>query len=339
MEKRFLQSLRCQKTDRAPFWFMRQAGRYLPEYREVRAGCDGFLDLCFTPEKAAEVTLQPIRRFDMDAAILFSDILVIPHALGQQVRFVQGEGPKLDALKTPEDIARLTYDATKLAPVMQTLRLLTEELPKDKALIGFSGSPWTLACYMLEGSGSKDFAIARRFGQSQPEAFAALLKVLEQSIIAYVTEQVKNGAEAIQLFDSWAGVCNANEFDEWVIAPTKRIVAALKAEFPQLSIIGFPRLAGIGYRRYAKETGVDAVSIDGQITPEWAIENLCDTVAVQGNLDNLLLATNGEAALDQARYLLDAYRGQPYIFNLSHGFLPETPVKNVERLVELLKQG
>ncbi|MDG1288037.1 MAG: uroporphyrinogen decarboxylase [Rickettsiales bacterium] len=335
--KRFLQTLSGEILDRPPFWFMRQAGRYLPEYLETRAKCGGFLDLCFTPEKAAEVTLQPINRFDMDAAILFSDILVIPLALGQEVGFVKGEGPKLPPITSSGEIEALRYNPEKLFPIYGTLGILSKELPKDKTLIGFSGSPWTLACYMIEGGGSKDFAKARKFGHLQSAAFSQLLAKLEYAIIDYCSRQIIAGAEVIQLFDSWSGVCSEQEFDDWVVAPTKRIVAALKAKHPTIPIIGFPRLAGTGYRRYVKQTGIDGVSIDVQISPAWAKSHLSEFAVVQGNLDPILLATDGDAAIKQAKSLLKAYRDVSFIFNLGHGFIPETPIKNVERLVELLK--
>lgn len=336
-DKKIISALKGKTFDNPPFWFMRQAGRYLPEYLKVRSSCDGFLDLCFTPEKAAEVTLQPIHRFDMDAAILFSDILVIPLALGQEVGFVKGEGPKLPALKSPEDIENLAYEKNSLSRIYETLVIVKDILPKEKTLIGFSGSPWTLACYMLEGGGSKDFATARKFGQTHPKAFALLLEKLEQAIIHYCSSQIKAGAEVIQLFDSWSGVCSAQEFDDWVVEPTRRIVTTLKANHPDVPIIGFPRLAGIGYRRYVKQTGVDGVSIDVQITPEWAKSHLSEFATIQGNLDPILLAKNANAAVEQAKRLVEAYQGTPLIFNLGHGFIPETPVENVEKLVNFLK--
>ena len=335
-KKKLIEALEGKRHVKPPFWFMRQAGRYLPEYLETRASCGGFLDLCFTPEKAAEVTLQPIRRFNMDAAILFSDILVIPLALGQEVAFVKGEGPKLPPITQASEIKNLEYHPESLFPIYETLRILKQELPKDKTLIGFSGSPWTLACYMIEGGGSKDFAKARKFGHTQPEAFSQLLEKIEQVSIDYLQRQIEAGAEVLQLFDSWAGVCSAQEFDDWVVAPTKRIVAALKQSHPHIPVIGFPRLSGIGYRRYVKETGVQGVGLDVQITPEWAKSHLSEFATVQGNLDPILLATDGQAALTQAKYLLDAYADVPFIFNLGHGFIPETPVEHVEKLVELL---
>ena len=316
---------------------MRQAGRYLPEYLQTRASCDGFLNLCYTPEKAAEVTLQPIRRFDMDAAILFSDILVIPQALGQEVAFVKGEGPKLNALADAEAVAQLAYKPEILFPIYETLRILKQELPEDKTLIGFSGSPWTLACYMLQGGGSKDFAKARKFGHQQPQAFAQLLAKIEAAMMDYLSRQVEAGAEVLQLFDSWSGVCSVQEFADWVIAPTQRMVKALKAKYPHVPIIGFPRLAGTGYLDYVQKTGVDAVGLDVQMQPAWVKQYLSPHVVVQGNLDPLLLAYDGKAALDEAKRLLEAYADVPYIFNLGHGFLPETPVENVEKLVALLK--
>lgn len=335
--KPLLNTLKGDISKYKPFWFMRQAGRYLPEYLELRASCDGFLDLCFTPKKAAEVTLQPIRRFGMDAAILFSDILVIPLALGQEVKFVKGEGPKLPPISSPEEISQLSFQPDVLKPIYETVERVSDSLSQETALIGFSGSPWTLACYMIEGGGSKDFSKARKFGNKQPEAFSELLSKVESSIIYYCSQQIEAGAEVIQLFDSWSGVCSAKEFDEWVVAPTKRIVSELKATYPHIPIIGFPRLAGIGYRRYVKQTKVDAVGLDVQITPEWAKSHLSDYATVQGNLDPILLATDGDAAVEQTKMLLDAYADVPYIFNLGHGFIPETPVANVEKLVKLLK--
>ncbi len=336
-DKKILQALGGKAITKPPFWFMRQAGRYLPEYLETRASCGGFLDLCFNPEKAAEVTLQPIRRFDMDAAILFSDILVIPMALGQEVGFVKGEGPKLPPITTVKEIDALSYNPESLFQIYNTLRILKSELPKDKTLIGFSGSPWTLACYMIEGGGSKDFAKVRKFGHTHPEGFATLLTKVENAIIDYTDRQIQAGAEVIQLFDSWSGVCSAQEFDDWVVAPTKRIVAALKQKYPSIPVIGFPRLSGTGYRRYVKETAVDGVSIDVQVTPEWAKSHLSEFATIQGNLDPILLATDAQGAVDQAKKLVDAYAETPFIFNLGHGFIPETPVKNVEKLVEFLK--
>lgn len=340
MSKRIQKILQGEKiSGPAPFWFLRQAGRYLPEYREVRAGCENFLDLCYNPKKAAEVTLQPIRRFDMDAAILFSDILVIPHALGQPVNFVKGEGPKLPPLEDMKSVRELNYNPEVLEPVYGTVSLLSEKLPEDKTLIGFSGAPWTLACYMLEGGGSKDFAKARAFAHQQPEAFALLLEKLESSITHYLLQQIKAGAEVAMVFDSWSGILSADEFDDWVIAPTRRIVEALRREHTDFPVIGFPRLAGIGYRRYVKQTGVSAVHIDAQTTPEWAISHLSEFAVIQGHLDPLLLATDKQATLKQAKKILEAYQGVPFIFNLGHGFLPWTPVENVESLVALLKEG
>jgi len=325
-----------------PFWFMRQAGRYLPEYLAIRQQCGSFLDLCYNPEKAAEVTLQPLKRFDMDAAILFADILLIPDALGQKVTFVKGEGPKLDALNSAKSVDALHFNPQVLAPIYETIKIIKQQLSPEKALIGFSGSPWTLACYMIQGSGSKDFALAQRFALQQPAAFDRLISILEASIIHYLDAQIKAGADAVQLFDSWAGMCNAHNFDRYVIAPTQRIVAALKKSHPQVPVIGFPRLSGIGYARFASQTGVDGVSLDTQITPDWAKQQLATSdsskkIVLQGNLDSLLLACDATKALDQAKYLVEAYQGVPYIFNLGHGFVPDTPIAHVEKLVEYLK--
>lgn len=337
--KLFITTLQGTKPGRPPFWYMRQAGRYLPEYRELRATAKHFLDLCFTPEKAAEVTVQPVRRFGMDAAILFSDILVIPHALGQHVAFVEGEGPKLKALEDPSEIVLLSPDAVeeRLAPVFDTVRRVRAELPPATALIGFAGSPWTVACYMLEGGGSRDFQTARRFAIAHPEAFRALIKLIVEASYRYLSEQIRAGAEAIQLFDSWAAIATEAEFREHIIAPTRTLVARLKAAFPAIPIIGFPRGAGALLADYARETGVDAVSVDFSTPLAWAASNIPPHVVLQGNLDPVLLAENIELALKQAGRICDAWGGRPFIFNLGHGMLPHTPPEHVARLSDYLK--
>ncbi|OYW13295.1 MAG: uroporphyrinogen decarboxylase, partial [Rhodospirillales bacterium 12-54-5] len=267
-EKLFITTLQGKPNERVPFWFMRQAGRYLPEYRELRATTKGFLDLCFSPEKAAEVTLQPLRRFDMDAAILFSDILVVPYGLGVDVRFAEGEGPIVAVTNTAEKIAalRLEYIKEKLEPIAETVRLVKKQLPQSTALIGFAGSPWTVACYMLQGRSGKEFAAAREFAYAHAALMQSLMDVLSEATIEYLRMQIDAGAEAIQLFDSWAGLLPPDEFAKWSIEPTKKIVAAIKQSHPHIPIIGFAKGAGLNLPNYAQATGVDAIGVD-QHTP------------------------------------------------------------------------
>lgn len=343
-EKRFLKVLNREVTDRAPFWFMRQAGRYLPEYRETRASCKGFLDLCYTPEKAAEVTLQPIRRFGMDAAILFADILVVPDALGAEVAFVEGEGPKLKPLTNEKDLQALSVARVSehVQPVYETIRRVKEALPKEVALIGFAGAPWTVACYMVEGGGSREFDKVRRFALEQPEVFAKLIHVLEAATLDYLSGQVDNGAEVLQLFDSWAGVLPPEDFDEWVVQPTRRIAKALKKKYPQIPLIGFPRLAGSKLPAYAAIEELDAVSIDQATDIAYADFVLSTAPAkpvAQGNLDPALLGYNLPRMMEQAQALVSRFKGRPYIFNLGHGMTPQIPIAHVEKLCDLLKTG
>lgn len=317
---------------------MRQAGRYLPEYRKIRAGAGSFLDLCFNSELAAEVTLQPIRRFNMDAAILFSDILVIPHALGREVRFLEGEGPKLSPITTLPEVEAMDVMAVeeKLAPVFETLRILSRKLPKDKALIGFAGSPWTVACYMVEGGGSREFAKVRNMALREPAMFQKLIDRITDATIVYLRRQIKCGAHVLQLFDSWAGVLPEQDFVRWSIAPTARIVCELRASHPQIPLIGFPRMAGAMAERYAVETGVNGISIDYMQTLEYARDVLQKRVVVQGNLDPLLLASDKEATLAEAKRIVAQLGEKPFVFNLGHGIVPHTPVEHVQALSEYL---
>jgi uroporphyrinogen decarboxylase len=335
LEKPFLEVLSGQRQKVPPIWMMRQAGRYLPEYREVRAKAGGFLDLCFTPELAAEVTLQPIRRFHFDAAIIFSDILVSPYALGRAVTFEAGEGPRLDPLDTPDKVATLASEAdfTKLEPVYEALRRVRRDLDPKIALIGFCGAPWTVATYMVAGQGTPDQAPARMMAYSHPDAFARIIDALVENSIEYLVGQLKAGADALQIFDTWAGVLPPREFARWSIEPTRRIVEGVRKKVPDAKIIGFPRGAGALLPAYVDMTGVDAVSIDWAAEPSLIRERVQSKVAVQGNLDPLALIAGG-AALDRAidDVLANYARGR-LIFNLGHGILPETPIAHVERML------
>lgn len=342
-EKLFINTLAGRSTERVPFWFMRQAGRYLPEYRELRASTSGFLDLCFTPEKAAEVTLQPLRRFHMDAAILFSDILVVPYGLGVDVRFAEGEGPIVAVTNTAEKIAALRLELVreKLEPIAETIRLVKKQMREEAllgaALIGFAGSPWTVACYMLQGRSGKEFAAAREFAYANVPLMQVLIDVLCDATIAYLRMQIDAGAEAIQLFDSWAGLLPPDEFVTWSIAPTKRIVAALKSSHPHIPIIGFAKGAGLNLPAYAKETGVNCIGIDQHTPMEFGIKSAQKNQAVQGNLDPLLLASDKDGALRATENILRVFGAHPAVFNVGHGFVPHTPIENVAAVSEMVR--
>jgi uroporphyrinogen decarboxylase len=318
---------------------MRQAGRYLPEYREIRGKVGSFLELCYTPALAAEVTLQPLRRFELDAAILFSDILVIPDALGQSVRFETGEGPQLEPI-TPEGLGKLRPEAllSHLAPVFETLERVKSGLAPDKTLIGFCGSPWTVATYMIAGHGSPDQAAARIFALTQPEAFARLLNILVEASIAYLVAQFKAGADLVQLFESWALNLDERQFETYVIEPNRRIVAGVRAQIPDAAIIGFPRGAAAMLPAYAAQTGVNALGLD-YMTPLSVAATLPPGLPVQGNLDPLRLLAGGAQMEARIEEIIAGFAGRPHIFNLGHGIVPETPIAHVERLVEIVKRG
>jgi uroporphyrinogen decarboxylase len=320
---------------------MRQAGRYLPEYREVRSKVASFLDLCREPKLAAEVTLQPLRRFQFDAAIVFSDILIVPYALGQKVAFVEGEGPRLEPVGDGKAIAGLDRKAAAkaLAPVYETIERVVAELPATVPLIGFCGAPWTVATYMVEGGGSKDQAKARLLAYSDPATFERLIDLLVDVSAGYLVQQVRAGAKALQIFDSWAGSLSDEGFDRWCIAPTRRIVERVKAEVPGTPVIGFPRGAGLLAERYAKETGIDAIGCDTGQPLAFIKDRLQALVPVQGNLDPVLLVAGGAALDRRVQAILAALASGPFIFNLGHGILPETPVDHVARLVHLVKAG
>jgi uroporphyrinogen decarboxylase len=343
-EKPFLEVLNKRKTGRVPFWFMRQAGRYLPEYRELRQKSGGFLNMVYNPKIAAEITMQPIRRFGMDAAIIFSDILVIPQALGQKLEFVEGEGPKLDALRSAADFAQLNFskfDAT-LSPVYEALRQTKSQLQSggysSTALIGFCGAPWTLAAYMVEGGGSKDFANVKALASSDPGGFMQLIEYLIEANILYLNKQIEAGAEAVQIFDSHAGVLDGEDFERWVIRPTKKIIEHVRKAHPNTPIIGFPRKAGENYLRYVQETGVTAVGLDTHANRAWAAKNLQPLVPVQGTLDPEILLNGGTQLTKAVNEILNDFSGGPFIFNLGHGVDKTTPVEHVEQLVGLLRE-
>ena len=336
---KFLRTLAGEPVWPPPLWLMRQAGRYLPEYRRIRADAESFIDFCYTPKATVEATLQPIRRFGFDAAILFSDILVIPDALGQTVSFESGEGPRLPPIADAAgvDALRETLDMDRLAPVLETVARLKQDLPRDTPLIGFCGAPWTVASYMIAGKSTPDQAPARLFAYRHPELFQRLVDRLVESSITYLGAQVAAGADAIQIFDTWAGVLPAGAFERWCVAPIAAIVAGLRAAHPNIPIIVFARGAGPRLVGLEAATGADALGIDTAIDPRWAAKNLPRTTVLQGNLDPLALIAGGTALDEAVGRILDAVRGRPHIFNLGHGILPETPIENVERLVALVR--
>ena len=332
-----LDTLRGSSGPSRPVWLMRQAGRYLPEYRALRADKGGFLELVHDSAAAAEVTLQPVRRFGFDGAILFSDILVIPHALGQDLAFLEGEGPHLSPRLVDAALGSLVAAPERLDPIYRTVRLVREQLGPETTLLGFAGSPWTVATYMIAGQGSRDQQAARVMAYRHPAALQAILEAIQAASIEYLSGQIEAGAEAVQLFDSWAGSLAPAEFERWVIAPNAAIVAALKARHPDVPVIGFPKGAGEKLPAYARETGVDAVGIDETIDPLWAARELPAGMPVQGNLDPLLLLAGGEQLDIASRRVLDAFAGRPHVFNLGHGIDKETPIAHVERLLEVVR--
>ncbi len=339
VRKSILAVLQGERQSIPPVWLMRQAGRYLPEYRAVREKAGSVLDLCFTPTLAAEVTLQPVKRFGFDAAILFSDILVVPHALGRKVSFTAGEGPKLDPLNDPAEMQKLrrAVDHNILAPVYETVTRVKPQLPDGVTLLGFCGAPWTIATYMVAGEGTADQTPARLFAYRYPDAFAVLIDILVTASVEYLKRQLQAGVDAIQIFDTWAGVLAPEEFRRWCTAPAKRIVAEVRKTIPGAKIIGFPRGAGSLLPGYVEETGIDAVGLDWTIDKNFARERVQSAKPVQGNLDPLALLAGG-AALDRGvDAVLQAFAGGPFIFNLGHGILPETPVENVERMLKRVR--
>ncbi|WP_281280371.1 uroporphyrinogen decarboxylase [Pelagibacterium montanilacus] len=338
--KPLLATVMGERQPRPPMWIMRQAGRYLPEYLDVREKAGSFLDLCYTPELASEVTLQPLKRFDLDAAILFSDILVIPDALGQPVRFEKGTGPILEPIGA-DDISDLSPEKVldKLSPVFETIDRVKSALDPEKTMIGFCGAPWTVATYMIGGRGSTDQAAARQFAYEHPEAFSALMDVLVEASARYLVAQFKAGADVVQIFESWALNLDEDAFTAQVIEPNARIVARVRQEIPDAPIIGFPRGAAGMVARYAKATGVTALGLDHSMPLTFADSALVPSMPVQGNLDPLRLVAGGEQMISRAGAIIDGFAGRPHIFNLGHGIVPQTPIAHVAALVEFVKSG
>lgn len=339
-DKLFIQALKGKATSKIPFWYMRQAGRYLPEYMECRQTAGSFLDLCYSPDFAVEVTLQPLRRYHMDAAILFSDILVVPHALGQHLEFRQGEGPVLTPVDTADKINRLGMEGfhQHLAPVYETISRLCQEIPQQTALIGFAGAPWTVATYMVQGRGSPDQAAARSLAFQQEDVFQGLMDTLVKATSEYLIKQIECGAEVIQIFDTWAGNLPEDQFGKWVIEPTAKLVRNIHEKYPDIPIIGFPRGAGCRYPEYIRATGVSAVSIDTTMPLEWVRDHIQPLCPVQGNLDPLLLVVGGDRLEKRVLEILDCLSGGPFIFNLGHGIVPQTPPENVARVSEIIRE-
>jgi uroporphyrinogen decarboxylase len=337
--KKLVSVLAGEREAVPPVWLMRQAGRYLPEYRAVREKAGGFLNLCFNPELAAEVTLQPVRRFGFDAAILFSDILVVPYALGRKVEFLAGEGPKLEPLADAAGLSSLSksIDQTIMAPVYETVKRVKAALDEQTALIGFCGAPWTVATYMVAGEGTPDQAPARMFAYGDPDSFQKLIDTLTDASIDYLVGQLKAGADCVQIFDTWAGVLPPAEFERWSILPTNRIVAGVRAQVPGAKIIGFPRGAGAKLWRYVQDTGVDAVGLDWTQGLVYARDHIQTLKPVQGNVDPLALLAGGAALDRQVDEVIGALGGGPFIFNLGHGILPQTPIAHVERMLKRVR--
>jgi uroporphyrinogen decarboxylase len=338
-EKPLLRSIAGQREAIPPVWLMRQAGRYLPEYHAIRQKAGGFLDLCFNPELAAEVTLQPVRRFGFDAAILFSDILVVPLALSRKVWFVEGEGPRLEPLSDARALlsVRREMDGDLLLPVYETLRRVKTELPRTTALIGFCGAPWTVATYMIAGQGTPDQSPAKALAAQQPKAFEHLIDCLVDASAEYLARQLEAGADVVQIFDTWAGTLPADDFERWCVQPTRRLVEKLRAMYPDAKVIGFPRGAGRKFPRYIAETGVDAVSLESGIDRAFARDEIQVRVPVQGNVDPQILLAGGAALDREVEAVMEAFSQRPFIFNLGHGILPNTPIAHVEQMLQRLR--
>jgi uroporphyrinogen decarboxylase len=332
-----LETLQGKPGFRPPVWLMRQAGRYLPEYRKLRAEKGGFLELVYDSEAAAEITLQPIRRFGFDGAILFSDILIVPYAMGQDLAFLAGEGPQLSPRVIDATLDALQAMPERLQPIYRTVGLVRDRLGPETTLLGFAGSPWTVATYMVAGEGSRDQHLARAMAYRDPGAFQAIIDAIVAVTIEYLSGQLAAGAEAVQLFDSWAGSLAPDQFERWVVAPNSIIADAVRARHPGVPVIGFPKGAGAKLAAYARETGVDAIGLDETIDPIWAMHELPAGLPVQGNLDPLLLLAGGDALEQRAKWIVEAFADRPHVFNLGHGIDKETPIEHVEGLLSVVR--
>ncbi|HEV7256299.1 MAG TPA: uroporphyrinogen decarboxylase [Bosea sp. (in: a-proteobacteria)] len=338
-EPAFLRALSGETLATPPIWMMRQAGRYLPEYRDIRAKAGSFLSLCYNPEWAAEVTLQPIRRFGFDAAILFSDILVVPQALGQKLWFVEGEGPRLEPVADHKRLGEIATQADPdlLAPVIETVRRVKASLPRETAFIGFCGAPWTVATYMVAGRGTPDQGPAKALFESDPALFQQIIDRIVEASIGYLCAQIEAGVDAVQIFDSWAGSLGPEDFERWCVHPTRRIVEGVRARHPLARIIGFPRGAGRLVPGYVRATGVDAVGLDSDMDRSFAREEIQSLVPIQGNLDPLVLRAGGRELERDVAAVRAAFGDGPFVFNLGHGILPDTPISHVERLLAAVR--
>ena len=340
--KTILKALAGEPQDVPPIWMMRQAGRYLPEYRATRAQAGDFLSLCYNPELAAEVTLQPIRRYGFDAAILFADILLIPQALGADLWFVTGEGPRLSTITAQSDFDKLSPVADiheTLNPIYETVKILSGELPKETTLIGFAGAPWTVATYMIAGRGTPDQAPAHALMQENTALFEALLDRITAATVEYLSAQIKAGAEVVKIFDSWAGSLKGEAFRKYALEPCRKITTALKERHPEIPVIGFPREAGEFYLGFAKETGIDCLALDNSVSPDWAASNLQVDGCVQGNLASRHMVTGGQQLVDETRKIVKAFSQGPHIFNLGHGITPDADPDNVQRMIDTVREG
>ena len=341
-DKLILRALKGETLPTPPIWMMRQAGRYLPEYRATRAEAGDFLSLCYNPDLAAEVTLQPIRRYGFDAAILFADILLLPQALGPKLWFETGEGPRMETTTTLEQVRALRPTEAihdTLSPVYETLRILLRELPRETTLIGFAGAPWTVATYMIAGRGSKDQGAAHALKATDRAAFVELIDRITEATVEYLSAQIVAGAEVVKLFDSWAGSLKGDDFTDFAIRPAARIIDALKARHPDTPIIAFPREAGDNYIGFARATGADCVAIDNSVAPEWAAEHVQKDGCVQGNLAPEHMVTGGQALIDATRRVVEAFRGGPHIFNLGHGITPDADPAHVQLMIDTVRSA
>ena len=342
MTKSILKALAGKKQKVPPIWMMRQAGRYLPEYRETRAKAGDFLSLCYNSELAAEVTLQPIRRYGFDAAILFADILLLPQALGSDLWFETGEGPRLSTVKTQADFDNLLKPEEineTLAPVYETVKILSQELPKETTLIGFAGAPWTVATYMVAGRGTPDQAPAHALKDENPDLFDDLIDLLVKGSIEYLSHQIHAGAEVIKIFDSWAGSLKGKDFDKYALEPCKKIIAALKSKHPGVPIIAFPRQAGERYIGFAKKTGADCVALDDSVTADWIARNVQGDGCVQGNLASSHMVSGGAELVDETKKIVKSLSGGPHIFNLGHGITPDADPNNVQIMIDTIRSS